>query len=75
MLVPCKMRRKKEMACASGLGLRFLLTYFDICEACKLDACSSAARYVYADGSAYKGTWSADSLDGEVHPQGAEATC
>lgn len=28
--------------------------------------------YVYADGSAYKGTWSADSLDGEVHPQGAE---
>ena len=31
------------------------------------------ARYVYADGSAYKGTWSGDSLDGEVHPQGAEA--
>eukprot|EP00435_Cladocopium_sp_Y103_P060545 s25_g22.t1 len=28
--------------------------------------------YVYADGAAYKGTWSADSLDGEVHPQGAE---
>lgn len=40
---------------------------------CK-DAYSSEARYVYADGSAYKGTWSADSLDGEVHPQGAEAT-
>lgn len=31
------------------------------------------ARYVYADGSAYKGTWSGDSLDGEVHPQGTEA--
>ena len=31
------------------------------------------ARYVYVDGSAYKGTWAADALAGEeVHPQ-AEA--
>ncbi|CAK9044589.1 Phosphatidylinositol 4-phosphate 5-kinase 6 (AtPIP5K6) (1-phosphatidylinositol 4-phosphate kinase 6) (Diphosphoinositide kinase 6) (PtdIns(4)P-5-kinase 6) [Durusdinium trenchii] len=29
--------------------------------------------YVYADASAYKGVWSADSLDGESHPQGSEA--
>ncbi|CAE7531124.1 PIP5K4 [Symbiodinium natans] len=29
--------------------------------------------YVYADGSAYKGPWSADSMDGEPHPGGHEA--
>ena len=32
-----------------------------------------SARYVYADGSAYKGPWSADSMDGELHPLGGEA--
>lgn len=41
--------------------------YFSICES------QSTARYVYADGRAYKGNWIADSLDGEVYPQGAEA--
>jgi len=29
--------------------------------------------YIYADGSAYKGQWSADSLDGELHPLSGEA--
>ena len=33
----------------------------------------ASARYVYADGAAYKGPWSADSMDGELHPLGGEA--